>query len=679
MATTAAGVLVRLDDEQIVVGHVKGQKFWEDFGGKMLPDETPRQCATRKLREEAGLDADALGINWERPIYIGACKYACFVGKLPAGTWPAPEAERVAEFKTIGVVMGRTGRDVCMRLKLVLAQLQSQPGSDGNGSSSSSARPVPRITGIAAPFVEETGQAGGRSLKRNSPEPEPRYCPQCDSTPDEGQDLCRFCVAELAAATPRDETPCIETRQTQNVTVDGETDCPASARPETDDDQPASSEVDKGGKSVHMAQSSSGDGGGASGHSLADQSARSGSDDGNPLQEPAAEPTPASTPRDRGGGNPIVSALRRGAGPPLATPPSAPEPPAPTRKFPDDAEATDIFGFQPDQYTTAARIDQLHKQMASTIHTGRRQPTPVASADLAVLQRARADMVKLRDEAKDLAKQRAKQQREAGAQNAREQREQEKKAGRRQQQSARDAKKRGVDGDPIRYLVVEGPPMNVEAAKELVRTRDFSDVRPWGSAISMFDIVEFFAKRAIRGSKGTDLKFTVDLYSESKIATDVECALRLVGGYKGGEMPEPTREEERNGVPLFLLGYPLSLAPKVVRYVFFVDIAPPVKEADLMAAHLRATLARARLLGIACTELEQYVGSEEQVRHFRTEEAAKCNPPVAAKDIKQLMNATGYGSAGYDWRAKHGLSELPEAVEGVKKTVDAVIQAAWMQ
>ena len=147
--------------------------------------------------------------------------------------------------------------------------------------------------------------------------------------------------------------------------------------------------------------------------------------------------------------------------------------------------------------------------------------------------------------------------------------------------------------------------MNVEAFKELVRTRDFSDVRPWGSAISMFDIVEFFAKRAIRGKKGTDLKFTVDLYSESKIATDVECALRLVGGYKGGEMPEPTREEERNGVPLFLLGYPLSLAPKVVRYVFFVDIAPPVMEADLVAAHLRATLVRARLLGIACSELEQ--------------------------------------------------------------------------
>ena len=42
----------------------KGQKVWEDFGGEMLPDETPRQCATRMLRKEAGLDADTLGIDW---------------------------------------------------------------------------------------------------------------------------------------------------------------------------------------------------------------------------------------------------------------------------------------------------------------------------------------------------------------------------------------------------------------------------------------------------------------------------------------------------------------------------------------------------------------------------------------------------------------------------------------
>ena len=31
---------------------------------------------------------------------------------------------------------------------------------------------------------------------RKSPEPDARYCPRCNRTPDEGQELCRFCIAE---------------------------------------------------------------------------------------------------------------------------------------------------------------------------------------------------------------------------------------------------------------------------------------------------------------------------------------------------------------------------------------------------------------------------------------------------------------------------------------------------
>ena len=44
--------------------------------------------------------------------------------------------------------------------------------------------------------------------------------------------------------------------------------------------------------------------------------------------------------------------------------------------------------------------------------------------------------------------------------------------------------------------------------------------------------------------KDTNFRFSLDLYSESKLANDVECDLRLVGGYRGGAMPDPTREEE---------------------------------------------------------------------------------------------------------------------------------------
>ena len=348
------------------------------------------------------------------------------------------------------------------------------------------------------------------------------------------------------------------------------------------------------------------------------------------------------------------------------------------RKYSDDMRAVAIFGFEPTASTAVVDIDRVYKRIASTIHTGRKPPTqPTAAADMAVLDRARADMVKLRDDAKETAKMLAKQQREIDGQKARHQRQEEKKAAQRQQQTDRDAKKRGADGKSVRYSIVESPPMNVEAARELVRTRDFSNAKPWGGAISMFEVVEAYAKRALRSRKDTNFRFSLDLYSESKLATDVECDLRLVGGYRGGSMPEPTREEERHGVPSFLLGYPLSLAPKIVRYIFFVEVAPPVKEADLVASHLRATLQRARHLGIPSEELAQYVGSEEQVRQFRTDEAINCSPPVTPADIKKLMNATGYGSAGEDWKTQHKVADLPPAARGIKKTVHAVIEQAW--
>ena len=52
--STGAGVLV-ITETGILVG--RGDKFWQDFGGKREPGESNEQTALRELQEEANLDA----------------------------------------------------------------------------------------------------------------------------------------------------------------------------------------------------------------------------------------------------------------------------------------------------------------------------------------------------------------------------------------------------------------------------------------------------------------------------------------------------------------------------------------------------------------------------------------------------------------------------------------------
>ena len=114
----------------------------------------------------------------------------------------------------------------------------------------------------------------------------------------------------------------------------------------------------------------------------------------------------------------------------------------------------------------------------------------------------------------------------------------------------------------------------------------------------MLEVVEYYVKRALITQRGTDFRFSTELYSESQLADDVGEKLRLICGFRGGDPPPSVLEEERNGVPSYLLGYPLALAPKVIRYLFFVVVSPPVREADLVASHLRATKLRADRIGV---------------------------------------------------------------------------------
>ena len=127
------------------------------------------------------------------------------------------------------------------------------------------------------------------------------------------------------------------------------------------------------------------------------------------------------------------------------------------------------------------------------------------------------------------------------------------------------------------------------------------------------------------------------------LATTLGKELRLVGGYKGGDMPPCVRNEELAGVPAFLLGFPVVMAPKVVRYLFLLDASPPVYEADLTAAHLRATLERAREMGVGnYATLEAYVCSGESVRDV---------PP----DNGQCVSPARFGKQHEDTHERHGL------------------------
>ena len=112
------------------------------------------------------------------------------------------------------------------------------------------------------------------------------------------------------------------------------------------------------------------------------------------------------------------------------------------------------------------------------------------------------------------------------------------------------------------------------------------------------------------------------------------------------------------GVPTSFLGYSVMQGPKVLRYLFLIDLPSPVYEADLVASHLREFRAAAHEQGIACDALDEYVCTPEAVRAFRVSVAAECGGSVQPTDVKKLMNAIAYGSSGEQWKTDVG-ADLP--------------------
>ena len=216
--------------------------------------------------------------------------------------------------------------------------------------------------------------------------------------------------------------------------------------------------------------------------------------------------------------------------------------------------------------------------------------------------------------------------------------------------------------------------MNIAMARELARTKDFSATRPWGNSIDMITLTEHFVARTHRTSH--NVSYTLDVYSECSTATTLKLELRLIGGWRStlGEAPPSIMAEGRRGVPSWLLGFPVIQAPRVVRFLFFLETPFPVWELDLVASHLREMMSAAITHDIPHKELAIYVRSEESVKKFREVEAKHLK--VKPHDIKRLMNMIGYGNSGREWAAVHNTQPSTE-IKAVQETAKRVIKVLW--
>ena len=94
----AAGVLLWVDSDHVIVGYNPAKKAWMDFGGKRQ-DESPEQCARRELAEETRLDPAKLEIDWASPEYVEICKYVFYQGRL--GSERPEKTQTFSEYRAI--------------------------------------------------------------------------------------------------------------------------------------------------------------------------------------------------------------------------------------------------------------------------------------------------------------------------------------------------------------------------------------------------------------------------------------------------------------------------------------------------------------------------------------------------------------------------------------------------
>jgi hypothetical protein len=77
----------------------------------------------------------------------------------------------------------------------------------------------------------------------------------------------------------------------------------------------------------------------------------------------------------------------------------------------------------------------------------------------------------------------------------------------------------------LAHIIVESPPLNVEFAIQMARTRDFGHVKPWHS-YELRTLVQIFATRAAVSRKGVACRFSLDFYRECALAKEVGKNLR---------------------------------------------------------------------------------------------------------------------------------------------------------
>jgi hypothetical protein len=143
------------------------------------------------------------------------------------------------------------------------------------------------------------------------------------------------------------------------------------------------------------------------------------------------------------------------------------------------------------------------------------------------------------------------------------------------------------------------------------------------------------------------------------------------------DLPYSIREESKNGVPECLWGWSVLQGPKVLRYLFFLDVSYNIMEDDLVAAHLNVMHKLVNERGIPSRELTEYLCSAESVQSKREEWAAQTGATV--KEVKTLTTMVGYGNAGTDWMLDHDISELPKDIVGIRNSLRLLTTALWTE